>query len=391
MRLDVLFITHRPKKPRVGLRAAPSVWLAVALLLAGCAPSPPPAAIVPAAYVTPVSLRTSQAERRLTATVVSRLESEVAFRVGGKVVTRLAELGQEVRVGQPLARLDGNDLGLALEVAAEQLRAAEVDAQQAASDAARFARLASEGSLPGADHERQQARADAASARLAQARRQLDLARNRRNYTTLTAPFDGVVTAVRAEPGQVVAEGQPVFAIARAQGIELAVDVQESMAASLSKQRATAVDPDGVALPLRLRELAPSASAVSRTFRARYALAVAPPPAWRLGMTTELRIAGTTGEPTGEVPAGAGVNAADGPVVWLLADRQAGTLRAHPVQVVAQSSDRLLLRGVPDGAWMVSAGAHKLDAGMRVRPVARPLDAPLPFPGRQPGNGEVQP
>ncbi|WP_164886821.1 efflux RND transporter periplasmic adaptor subunit [Piscinibacter defluvii] len=361
----------------------PSFALAapLAAALAACSPpgSTPPA--LPAVYVTPVVLQPAAHERRFTAVVAPRVESDLAFRTGGKVLARLVDLGQSVRAGQPLARLDGKDLRLAVDAAAEQWRAAEVDAQQAASDAARFTRLAADGSIPGADRERQQARADAAAARLAQAQRQLDLARNRDGYTTLAAPFDGVVTAVRVEPGQVVAEGQPAFAIARAQELELAVDVPEALAATLALQQASATGPAGAALPLRLRELAPSAHPATRSFRARYALAAPRPEGWRLGMTVELRLAGRAAAAVAELPAGALLKADGAPAVWLVADPardSAGTLRAQPVEVLGQSGDRVRLRGLPDGAWVVSAGAHKLDARMRVRPVARPLDAPLP-------------
>jgi RND family efflux transporter MFP subunit len=337
--------------------------------------------VVPAVYVTPVMLQPATPERRFTAVVAPRVESEVAFRTGGKVVARVADLGQSVRAGQPLARLDGNDLQLAVDTAVEQLRAAEVDAQQAASDAARFRRMAADGSVPSADYERQQARADAAAARLAQARRQLDLARNRHGYATLAAPFDGVITAVRVEPGQIVAEGQPAFAVARAHELELAVDVPEALAATLAMQQATAIGPTGAALPLRLRELAPSAHPATRSFRARFAPAVKRPEGWRLGMTVELRLAGRAANPVAELPAGALVKADGAPAVWLVANPagdSAVALRAQPVQVVSQTGDRVRLRGVPEGAWVVSAGAHKLDAGMRVRPIARPLDSPLP-------------
>lgn len=350
-------------------------------LLAACSPPGPKPAAVPAVYVTPVALQPTALERRFTAVVTPRIESDVAFRTGGKVLTRLVDLGEAVRAGQPLARLDSNDLRLAVEAAAEQLRAAEVDAQQAASDAARFTRLAADGSVPGADRERQQARADAAAARLAQAQRQLDLARNRDGYTTLAAPFDGVVTAVRIEPGQVIGEGQPAFAIARAQELELAVDVPEAMASTLAVQQATTTGPAGAALPLRLRELAPSAHPATRSFRARYALTAPKPEGWRIGMTVELRLAGRAAAAVAELPAGAVVKADGAAAVWLVADPAkdtAGALRSQPVEVVSQSGDRVRLRGVPDGAWVVSAGAHKLDVGMRVRPIPRPLDAPLP-------------
>lgn len=357
-------------------------WGAVlAALLAACSPPAAKPPVVPAVYVTPVVLQPAVLERRFTAVLAPRVESDLAFRAGGKVTARLVDLGQAVRAGQALARLDANDLRLAVEAAGEQLRAAEVEAQQASSDAARFARLAADGSLPAADGERQQARADAAAARVAQSRRQLELARNREGYATLVTPFDGVVTAVRIEPGQVVGEGQPAFALARSHELELAVDVPEALAATLATRQASASSPSGAVLPLTLRELAPSAHPATRSFRARYALASPKPEGWRLGMTVELRLTGSAEAPLAELPAGAVVKADGAPAVWLVDDRRdatAATLRAQPVEVVDQAGDRVRVRGVPEGAWVVSAGAHKLDASLRVRPIARPLDAALP-------------
>jgi len=139
-----------------------------------------------------------------------------------------------------LARLDPADVQLGVDVAAEQLRAADVDATQAASDAARFKRLLADGSVGAADQERQQARADAAAARRSQAQRQLDLQRNRAGYAVLTAPFDGVITALRFETGQNVAEGQAMMTLARPGELEVVVDVPEALAPTLREHKASA-------------------------------------------------------------------------------------------------------------------------------------------------------
>lgn len=366
---------------RPTLIAAPTAALLVVVAagLAGCSPPPPPAAPLPAVYVTPVTLEAGTAPRRFTATVAPRIESELAFRAGGKVTARQVELGQRVRAGQVLARIDAGDYQLAVDAAADQLRAAEVDARQTASDAARFQRLLADGSVPAADQERLQAGADAAAARAAQARRQLDLARNRSSYAVLAAPFDGIVTAVRVEPGKVVAEGQPAFALARGDELELVVDVPERLAATLAAQRASVALPDGTWAPLRLREVAPTANPATRSYRARYALTEARPAAWRLGMSTELRLADAgNGAAVAELPAGALVKTGAQATVWLIADRAAGRLKSQAVTLVAQDRDRVRVLGLQAGDLVVTAGAHKLDAGLRVRAVARPLGAPLP-------------
>jgi RND family efflux transporter MFP subunit len=365
-------------------RLARALPLAFPLLLGACSKPQEPVPVVPAVYVTPVKWQADAGVRRFSATLAPRTESDLAFRVGGKLMERLVDVGQAVRAGQPLARLDPADYQLGVEAAAETLRAAEVDAAQSATDAARFARLLADGSVGAADQERLQAKADAAAARVAQAKRQLDLARNRSAYTVLAAPFDGVVTATRADVGQVVAEGQPVLQMARDRELEVVVDVPEALAAGLRKRAATVRVGDGAAVPLRLRELAPAAATGTRSFRARYAPVAVMPAHWRMGMTAEVSLAGARGsEPVAVLPVGAVLSTQGQATVWVVRDPSAmpAALARHPVTVVVQGSDTVSVRGLPDGAWVVSAGAHRVDAGMKVRPVKRPLDVPLPAAG----------
>ncbi len=357
--------------------------LASALVLAACSPAPKPATPIQAVYVTPVHHDTDEAGHRLSGTVSARFESELSFRIGGKVASRAVEVGQSVKPGQVLARLDDTDLQLAVDVAAQQWRAAQVEAEQASSDAARFRRLLSDGSVGAADLERQQARADAAVAHLAQAQGQLDLARRRLGYATLSAPFDGVVTARRFEAGQVIGEAQALITLARPDALDVVVDVPESLAPDLYAYRASArllaqpVDATGTPLELRLRELAPSASAATRTFRARYtitttAASAASSAVPRLGNTVELNLSRQNREPSALLPLGAVLSTAQSPTVWVV-DASAGTLTRSPVQVLSQTQDRVRVRGLAEGALVVSVGAQKLDAAMHVRAVARPL------------------
>ncbi|HEX5804939.1 MAG TPA: efflux RND transporter periplasmic adaptor subunit, partial [Macromonas sp.] len=203
--------------------------LALGVGLSGCSEKAPPATKRSPVLVTTVHNQAAGTERTFTGTVRARHESEQGFRVGGKVVARLVDVGQTVTTGQPLARLDPADYALAVHAAEDQWQAARAEAEQASSDAARLQRLLADQSVSVADHERQKARADASTARQAQALRQLELARNRAKYTTLVAEFDGVVTSVRFEAGQVVAEGQPVVTIAQPAELEVVADLPEDM------------------------------------------------------------------------------------------------------------------------------------------------------------------
>ncbi|HYN61465.1 MAG TPA: efflux RND transporter periplasmic adaptor subunit [Rubrivivax sp.] len=365
----------------------------LAAVLSGCAPEPAPPPPIPSVFVSPVRNDHGNAERVLSGSLRPRVEAELAFRTGGKVSARLVELGQHVRAGQAVATIDAADYRLALQAALEQQRAAEVDAVQAASDAARFKRLLVDGSVSTADAERQQARADAAAARLTQAQQQAELARNRAGYAVLSAPFDGVVTAVHFERGQMVDDSRPVLSLARPGELEVVVDVPESLVNGLKAWQASMVvgasaSPSAAPpVPLRLRELAPSAHAATRTTRARYALAAgAAGTELRMGMTAEVRLQQAGRVSGAELPLGAllvtaaagtphaasAAGASTGPSVWLV-DATTGALKRRPVQLLSQTTDHVRVAGLPDGAMVVTVGAQKLDAGLKVQAVQRPL------------------
>lgn len=355
---------------------------AVCVQLAACSGPPAPVAAVKPVFVTTVTPTASAQTRSFTSVVRARVETDLGFRTGGKVVDRLVEVGDTVKVGQALARLDPGDYQLAVRAAADQVQAATVDAQQAASDEARFRRLLTDGSVGAADHERQKARADAAAARLEQARRQLDLARNREGYATLVAPYAGVVTALRFERGQVVAEGQPVLSLARDGEREIVAELPEEWVGRVRTLAARATPWNDAKAPLQLvlRELSPLASAQGRTFRVRYA-AVAESrvqvAALPLGSTMQLTLAGPQAGPaTAVLPVTALVKGSGPAGVWTLDAKGSGLVFA-PVQVVAIDDASVHVTGLTVGSRVVSVGAQKLDASTAVRAIERaPETAP---------------
>ncbi|MGK6311051.1 efflux RND transporter periplasmic adaptor subunit [Variovorax sp. DT-64] len=353
---------------------------AASLLLAGCSEPPAPAAVEKPVFVTTVSQTPSTQTRSFTSVVRARVESDLAFRTGGKVVERLVDIGDRVKAGQVLARLDLADYRLAVQAAGDQVQAATVDAQQAASDEARFRRLLADGSVGTADHERQKARSDAAAARLDQARRQLELARNREGYAALVAPYAGVVTAIRFERGQVIPEGQPVVSLAREGDNEVVVDLPEDWvgrARSLTATAAPWTDPKAM-LRLVLRELSPQASAQGRTYRARYAAAPesrAQVSALPLGSTVQLTLsAPQAGTGTVSLPVSALVKGSGPEGVWALNAKGSG-LVFTPVKVIAIDDATVQVTGLTLGSRVVSVGAQKLDAGTAVRAIERAADA----------------
>lgn len=363
------------------LRLPSIASLAVAsLLLSACSQPPTPAAPPRPVFVTTVAPAPFTQTRTFTSVVRARVETDLAFRTGGKVVDRLVEIGDRVKAGQVIARLDLADYQLAVKAAADLVQAATVDARQAASDEARFHRLLADGSVGAADHERQKARADAAAARLDQAQRQLDLARNRAGYGEMVAPYGGIVTAIRFERGQVVSEGQPVVSVAQGGENEVVVDLPEDwlgQARGLTATAAPWTDPRAK-LHLALRELSPQASAQGRTYRARYAAAPesrAQVSALPLGSTVQLTLSTRAAGPaTVSLPVSALLKGSGSEGVWAVNPKGSG-LVFTPVKVVDVDDATVRVTGLTPGSRVVTVGAQKLDASTTVRPIERAAEA----------------
>jgi RND family efflux transporter MFP subunit len=338
------------------------------VILAGCRAESTPRPQVEApkpVQVAEVHLAPATAAHSFTGVVRARREADIAFRTGGRITNRLVEVGQRVTAGQVLARIDEADLSLGLRGAEADLSAAEAQSRQAAADAARSRALRAAGHVSIAYDDQRVAAARSAAERVAAARANLDLARRRLDYAVLHAPNDGVVTALLAEAGQVVAEGQPVLRIANPAERELVVQVPESAVAGLAETAAEAhfwARPEE-ALPARLRELAPQAEAALRTYTARFSLPGAPD--WvALGMTGTVR----TEAPIATVatlPLSALHDRGQGPMVWKV-DRD--RVMAVPVEVVSMSEVTVVLRGpLAEGDRVVAIGPQVLDPASRVR------------------------
>jgi multidrug efflux pump subunit AcrA (membrane-fusion protein) len=206
---------------------ATAVALAVATLLGACSPDKPPVAAPRPVRTVEIHYDAAREANRYAGTVQSRFEVDHAFRVGGKVAQRKVDVGQFVHEGDVLAVLDDSDYRLAAEVASQQWTVAVAQARQAEADRKRLGSLKADGSVSVADDEHAHSGSQTAQASEEAQARQLELARNRLKYTVLRASRSGVVTGVRLEVGQVVAEGQPVVAIADPGTPEIVVDVPE--------------------------------------------------------------------------------------------------------------------------------------------------------------------
>jgi multidrug efflux system membrane fusion protein len=343
---------------------------AVLLLLAACgrdAP-PPPAADIRPVRAEQVGLRTAHSGTRYAGDVRARYETDLAFRVAGRVQTRSVEVGSQVKAGQVLAALDPSDYALAARAARAQLTAAESEARLAQQDLQRFAELRAQNFISQAELDRRRTAADAAQARVRQLRAEVARQDNQRAYTRLTAPHAGVVTAIAFEAGQVVAAGQTVAQLAKRGEREVRIDVPENALDALRAAPALTIhlwSAPGVAYAGRLRELSPLADAASRTYSARVGF-LKPDAAVRLGMTASVEVGGESA-PRLSVAQTALFKISGQPQVWVV-DRHTQKVAARRVQVGELQGDRAaIVSGLAAGEWVVTAGVHKIAPGQQVR------------------------
>jgi RND family efflux transporter MFP subunit len=217
-------------------------------------------------------------DRVLPGIVKARIESDLAFRVSGKMAERLVDAGAIVKKGDPLARLDDIDFHLQVDQAEADFVSAKGALDQTQAEEERMATLRKQGWVAGADVDKTKAAADQARGAYARAERAVTLARNAATYTTLTADADGIVSAVLAEPGQVVAAGAPVMRLSHTGEPEAAVAIPETLVdrARTAPARVEFWALPGVSMAATLRELSPNADPMTRTYLARYSLTNAP-------------------------------------------------------------------------------------------------------------------
>ena len=329
--------------------------LALASAFAGCNKEPAPAIKIEQPALTHVvgSIATDSGNI-YSGEIRARHETQLGFRIGGKIVERLVDTGARVKAGQILMRLDPGDMGL-------QLGSAEAQYQLAEADAKRYRELRSKGFVS-------QSALDARETALQAAAAQAGLARNQSAYATLHADHAGVIAATLAETGQVVSAGQPVLRLAQDGEREVAIAIPESQLAGLETGAAAEIvllDAGTAPLSGRLRELSPAADPASRTYAARVTLTQASPSV-ALGMTARVRFAANRKSDGLLIPLSAIFQQGKQAAVWIVAaDR---TISLRPVQVAAYRDDGAVIAGgLAAGERIVSNGVHRLAAGEKIR------------------------
>lgn len=353
----------------------PAVLLAFSLLaltLTGCNEKPAEqASSGRPVLVATVHYEAEAPERSFVGTVRPRIETDMGFRVAGKVAKRLVEVGQRVDAGQPLAVLDEIDLRLQAEQAEAEHRAASGVVAQAVAAETRAKELRGKGWSTDAQLDQTKAAADEARARLTRAERSVELTKNSLSYTTLTADARGVVTATLVEPGQVVASGQTAIRVARSAEKEAVVAIPETLVARARDGAASVTlwsEPDKKYVA-KLRELAPMADTATRTYLAKFSLPDATDD-MQLGMTATLTLADADQQRVARVPLSALFSQGEGASLYVV-DRETGAVKLQQVTVKSYgTNDAVITGGVEEGARVVALGVQKLDPAQKVRVVA---------------------
>ena len=339
------------------------------LVLSGCTREQAEPEPLRAVNVVRVSSQDSSGQIAYSGEVKPRYETALGFRVGGKIVERLADVGDTVQAGDVLARLDPEDQKLNSQAVRSRLAAADAAYKQAKADLERYTDLYQQKFISRAEFDRHQTDFNVAKAELAQVRAELAVVENQADYTRLRADHPGVVTAIEAETGQVVAAGQTVMKVARTAEKEVAISIPENKLGEL--RAATDITITLWANPQRkysgkVREVSPVADPVTRTYAVRIDIAGADNDV-KLGMTANVYLAGITRGNTVELPATALFQQGEGAAVWRV-DPQTNTVSAVPVDVARYYEDKVAVTsGLSDGDIVVRAGVHKLFEGESVR------------------------
>jgi membrane fusion protein, multidrug efflux system len=370
--------------PRLALVAA----IAALSIVAGCSRSESAPEPVRAVRTQVVTSDSAGGALEYAAEVKARTESQLGFRVGGKIARRSVELGERVKAGQLLAQLDAKDLRLGQDAARAALAAAQVNLDQAAADLKRYRELKDQGFIGAAELERRETTLKAAQSALEQARAQAGLQGNQAAYADLLADAPGVVTAVAGEPGMVVAAGAPVVRLAVDGPRDVVFAVPEDKVGLL---RMASAQPGALkvrlwnhsdALPATLREVSAAADPATRTFLAKADIGRADV---QLGQTATVllelpRQTGVTRLPLAAVAEQQGKT-----VVWVL-DRTTLTVNPRPVAVAGADGNTVVVAaGLEPGQTVVTAGVHLLTPGQKVKLYAEP-----PPPASAPASGAAR-
>ena len=353
--------------------------LALCVLLSACGEHTAPDPRVdrpPLVSTAPVHANQALQARRFTGIIAARVESPIGFRVPGKIAQRLVDVGQHVKRGDPLMKLDITDFGLDVRDQQAAVAAAQAAVVKADADFGRLQGLVSLGAVSAKAFDEAQQLKHSAQASLAAAKAKLDLSHNAYGYAILRADADGVVVDRFADTGQVVSAGQPVVVVAQDGPREARIDLPETVRPALGSQvTARLYGHEDQPYNARLRELAGSADPVTRTFRARYVLD-GPSRDIPLGSTVVISLEAPGSADQREVPLSALYDQGQGPGVWVVG--KDNTIHYTRVTVLRLTEETAIVGpGLTDGQRVVALGVHQLHENQAVRVAEGPSHEPL--------------
>jgi RND family efflux transporter MFP subunit len=337
-----------------------------ALALGACKPEAQADPRQAARVVQVAKVEPAAAQRRaFTGVVAARVQSNLGFRVPGKIVERLVDTGVTVKAGQPLMRIDRTDLDLAITSRERAVASAEAVQKQAAADELRYRELRKAGWSTQQRYEQARAALDTANAQLEAAKAQAQMARNESAYSVLKADEDGVVVETVGEPGQVVSAGQVVLRIARSGSREASISLPESVRPQIGSQAQATLYGGQLKGTATLRQLSDAADPRTRTYEARYVLAgdAANAP---LGATVTVDVAINGAAEGVRVPLAALNDDGSGSFVWTVTDGP--KLERRAVKIARLGADfATLAEGVAAGETVVATGGRFLQGGEDIR------------------------
>ena len=366
------FFTNQTNQKRLALAAAVLIVGASAFALySNITHQPKAGKIIPIVRTITVATKAGAAAKAYPGEVRGRYESQLAFQVAGKINARMVNVGDNVQAGQILLALDPKDVNQSVEAASAQLASARANYQLAADNAARYSALYAQGAVSEAIRDQYNTQLEAASAALRQAQAQANVSSNQLGYTQLVSDTSGVVTALNAEVGQVVAAGTPIATVVRSGEREVHINVPESTKLSVGQQAAVSFWAlPGVEATGHVREIASMADPVTRTYKVCVAV-----PAWpteaKLGMTAKVSFADEAVNANAStvagylIPAQALYQINNKAQVWVVRERKAQLVEVTVAGYAG--NDIIISQGLRQGDKVVTAGLAKLIPNQEVR------------------------
>ena len=347
---------------------------AMTLLLAACSEKPPVVEDIRPVRAMQISSAGAENMVELAGDIQPRYESRLGFRVGGKVIARQVEIGSVVKRGQVLMQIDPRDLQLSQSQANASVNAAASNLSLAKSEYERYRELRQKNFVSQAVLDAKEAAYKSALANHEQSNAALNIATNQNSYANLVADADGVVTALQAEAGQVVAAGTPVVQLARTGEKEARISIPEDQVELVRQVKEMQVRiwaNQALVLRGQLRELSPVADPATRTYTAKISIANAPPEV-RLGMTATVSFITKANKNLIRLPLTALLNEKNQTSLWVIEN---GVVKSVPVQVGGVMGNEVVIAsGVNAGQMIVTAGVNTLRPGQKVKVLGQELD-----------------